>query len=194
MKARTAVSMPPRNSTKPGADQVAHAFDVGHDARDQRTGAVLVVIGHGKQAHVALHLAAQFGDQPLAGLGKQLRERIRGERLHCHGSKHDEDDARQQFGVRMLRRQHLVEQRLRHEGQHQAREAVDDHQHEAAQDEPLARSHEGLDFRPDFSQVRFGFGQVGLAGACAAPVRRALGAHAHSHSSAAKSTHALSLP
>ena len=52
---------------QPGADQIAHAFDVGHDARHQRAGAVLVVIGHGKQPHVALHLTAQLGDQPLAG-------------------------------------------------------------------------------------------------------------------------------
>ncbi len=31
---------------QPGAHQVAHAFHVGHDARHQRAGAILVVVGH----------------------------------------------------------------------------------------------------------------------------------------------------
>ena len=51
-----------------GADQVAHAFNVAHDARNQRAGAVLVVVGDGQQADMALHLAAHLGNQPLAGL------------------------------------------------------------------------------------------------------------------------------
>ena len=54
------------------AHQVAHAFHVGHDARHQRARAVLVVIGDGKQAHVALHLPPHFGDKPLAGASKAI--------------------------------------------------------------------------------------------------------------------------
>ena len=71
-----------------GADEIAHAFNVGHDAGHERTGAVLVVVGHGKQAHVALHLAAHFGNEALAGLGEQLRERERSDGLDYSG---DED-------------------------------------------------------------------------------------------------------
>ena len=77
---------------QPGADQVAHAFHVGHDARDERAGAVLVVVGHREQAHVALHLAAHLGDQALAGFGKQLRERERSDGLHDHGARNDPAD------------------------------------------------------------------------------------------------------
>ena len=59
---------------QPGADQVAHAFHVGHDARYQRAGAVFIVVSNRQQAHVPLHLPAHLGDQPLAGLGEQLRQ------------------------------------------------------------------------------------------------------------------------
>ena len=55
-----------------GADQVAHAFHVAHDARDQRAGLVGVVVGHGQPADVLLHFAAQLGDQPLPLFGEQL--------------------------------------------------------------------------------------------------------------------------
>ncbi len=59
---------------QPGAHQVAHAFHVGHDTRHQRAGAVFVVVGDRKQAHMTLDLPAHLGDQPLAGLGEQLRQ------------------------------------------------------------------------------------------------------------------------
>ena len=51
---------------QPGADQVAHAFHVAHDARDQRAALVRVVVGHRQPADVLLHFAPQLGDQPLA--------------------------------------------------------------------------------------------------------------------------------
>ena len=78
-----------------GADQIAHAFDIGHDAGDERACAVLIVIADRKQAHMALDLAAHLGDQPLAGLGEQLGQRERGNRLHHHGSENHCDDSRQ---------------------------------------------------------------------------------------------------
>ena len=59
---------------QPGAHQVAHAFHVGHDARHQRASAVFVVVADRKQAHVALNLPSHLGNQPLAGLGEQLRK------------------------------------------------------------------------------------------------------------------------
>ena len=51
-----------------GADQVAHAFHVVHDARDQRAALVGVVVGDRQPADVLLHFPAQFRDQPLASL------------------------------------------------------------------------------------------------------------------------------
>ena len=57
-----------------GAQQIADAVHVGHDARYQRSGLVGVVIGHRQPADVGLHFRAQFGDQALAGFGHQLRD------------------------------------------------------------------------------------------------------------------------
>ena len=93
----------------------------------------------------------------------------------------------------VLRRKHFVNERLGCVRQNQARNAIDRHEHKADDNEPFARSHKSFNFRLDFPQTRLGLRQVGLPGTCAAPVRRALGAHAHSHSSAAKSAHALFL-
>ena len=42
------------------ADEVAHAFDVAHDARYQQAGAVFVVEADRKTAYMLLHLLAQF--------------------------------------------------------------------------------------------------------------------------------------
>ena len=54
-----------------GADEVADAFDVGHDAGDERAGAVLVVEGDGEAADVGLDLLAEIGDEALAGLWRE---------------------------------------------------------------------------------------------------------------------------
>ena len=50
---------------QPGADQVAHAFDVAHDARHQHAALVRVVIGDRKSSDVLLYFLAQFRDQAL---------------------------------------------------------------------------------------------------------------------------------
>ncbi len=57
-----------------GADQIAHAFDVAHDAGNQNSGFVRIVKGNGQLADVGLHLAAQIGNHLLRGFGEQLRE------------------------------------------------------------------------------------------------------------------------
>ncbi len=69
-----------------GADQVAHALDVGHDARHQYAGAVRVVEADRQPADVLLHLLAQFGDHALRRLGEQLRQRERGGSLNGGGA------------------------------------------------------------------------------------------------------------
>ena len=64
-----------------GADQVADAFDIGHDARDQRAGLVGVVVGDRQPADMLLHFLPQLGDQPLRRLRQQLRQGERGDAL-----------------------------------------------------------------------------------------------------------------
>ncbi len=51
-----------------GADKIAHAFDVVHDARDQQAGFVGIVVSDREAADVLLHFAAQFGDEALGFL------------------------------------------------------------------------------------------------------------------------------
>ena len=58
-----------------GADEIAQAFHVAHDARDERAGLVGIVKGDRQAADMRLHLAAKFGDHALRGLGEKLRQR-----------------------------------------------------------------------------------------------------------------------
>ena len=51
-----------------GAHQVAHTFNIAHDARYQIAGPILIVISDGEQAHMALYLSAHVCNQALAGL------------------------------------------------------------------------------------------------------------------------------
>ena len=50
------------------ADQVAHAFNVIHDARDQRAGLVGIVISHWKASNMRLHLLPQLRNESLRRL------------------------------------------------------------------------------------------------------------------------------
>ena len=56
-----------------GADQVAHAFHVGHDARDQLAGLVGVVVSDRQPSDVLLHFAAQVPRSP-SGLRRKAAE------------------------------------------------------------------------------------------------------------------------
>ena len=59
------------------ADQVANAFNIAHDARDQRAGAVSVVKRDWQAADVLLHLHAKIGDEALRGDREKLRQPVR---------------------------------------------------------------------------------------------------------------------
>ena len=72
--AMPAVSRPPAKSTRPVPEQIAHAFHVAHDARDQGAGLVGVVIRNRQARNVCLHFLAKLGNQALRGLRKQLRQ------------------------------------------------------------------------------------------------------------------------
>ena len=138
-----------------GADEVAHAFHVAHDARHQHAGLVGIVVGDGQAADVLLHPAAQFGDQFLRCFGKRLGERERGQALHQCGRQHDPDQRIEQ--PEMALADDVVNQVLGRIGQNQAGDAVDDHQPEAEQHQRAA----GADELPDFRQ---GFEYLGLLG------------------------------
>ena len=57
------------------ANQVAHALDVGHDARDQNAAFIGVIVADRKTPDVLLNFLAQLRDQALSGFRQQLRER-----------------------------------------------------------------------------------------------------------------------
>ena len=176
---------------QPGADQVAHAFHVGHDARHQRAGAVLIIVGHGEQAHVLLHLPAHFGNQPLAGFREQLGEGERRDGLHHHGRKNQRNDAGQPLRMRVHRRKHRVKQRLAGVGQNQSGHAVDGHQTQSENEQPFPRRHQRPHLRPQLLQVGLALGHIRLPRARSAPMRRVLGAYAHAHPSTMHGAHAL---
>ncbi len=58
MKAKRAVRSAAEEVDDAGADEIADAFDVGHDAGDEGAGAVFVVEGYGETANVGLDLHA----------------------------------------------------------------------------------------------------------------------------------------
>ena len=91
-----------------GADQIAHALDVRHDARYQLAGLVRIVVGDGQPADVFLNLAAQFGDQFLACDGKQLSQRKRGDALDRGGAHHGQRQGQQQRALMLV--DHVVDQ------------------------------------------------------------------------------------
>ena len=70
-----------------GADEIADAFDVGHDASDEGAGAVGVVEGYWEPADVGLDLHAQLCDEALTFFGKKLGERVGGDALNDGGER-----------------------------------------------------------------------------------------------------------
>ena len=111
------------------ADEIAHAFHVAHDARDESAALGGVVIGHGEAADVLLHLAAQLRDQALAFLGEQLGERERGDRLDDGGAEDHQHERREQVVLVLI--DDVVEYDFRRVGQHHAHADIDQHQQEA---------------------------------------------------------------
>ncbi len=116
-----------------GADEVADAFDVGHDAGDEGAGTVGVVEGYGETAYVDLDLHAQLGDEALAGFGEKLRERERSDSLNDRGKDDDADDDGQQ--AKLMLAHNVIDEVAGGSRQDETASAVDDHQKEAACEE-----------------------------------------------------------
>ncbi len=70
------------------------------------------------------------------------------------GQQHGADDEGQQ--PHASEREHLIDERLEGEREHQRAGAVDDHDAEAAGHEPAARYDERPDLRPDVAQLDLG--------------------------------------
>jgi hypothetical protein len=144
-----------------GSDQIAHALDVGHDARDQHSAFVRVVIGHREQADVLLHFLAELRDEPLAGFREQLRQGERGDALD-QGRAHDgQHEWRQQPGLALA--DHVIDQKPRRIGQHQPAQPVDDHQQKAECQQAAPRENHFPEVRPDRAQA---FGLFTFRPAC----------------------------
>ena len=117
------------------ADEIPDAFRVGHDARDEDAGLRRVEIAD-RQAHdVRLDLFAHLGDRALRRDAEHLRVRERGRRIDDRRRAGGHGELRQQLPMALL--DHVVHQVLRRRRQHEAGEAVDEHQAEA-ESEPLA--------------------------------------------------------
>ena len=111
---------------EPGADQISQAFDVTHDARDQRAGLGGVVEGDRQAADVRLHLQAQFGDHALRGLREELRERVGSPALHRGGAKQREHKREQKRNLVLV--EDVVHDEFCGGRKHQTCETVDHHQ------------------------------------------------------------------
>ncbi len=132
-----------------GADEIAHAFDVVHDARDELAGFVGVVIRDREAADVLLHFAAEFGDEALGLLRQELGERERCDGLDGGGGEDDFDDRRELVSVVQVQDpeefvsgefvQHQIDERLGGQRKHEAGEAIDSDEDEAEEDEPGRR-------------------------------------------------------
>ena len=112
-----------------GADEVAHPFDVAHDARDQHAGLVGVVIRDGEPPNVLLHPAAQLGDQLLRRLGERLGQGKRGQALDERRQQHNSHQRIEQLEMPLA--DDVVDQILGGSRKHQPGDAVDDHQSQA---------------------------------------------------------------
>ena len=137
-----------------GADQVAHALHVVHDAGDQCAGFVGVVVDHGQTADMFLHFAPQLGDQALAFLGEELGEGERGDALNDGGGEYGADDPFEQGDLVLI--DHIVDQKFRGARQDQAAQSADDHQQETEREFAAARAHEFLEEGKRAAQVTAG--------------------------------------
>src|SRR5438874_4200483 len=111
-----------------GADEVADAFNVGHDAGDESAGAVFIVEGYGQAADVALDLGAELRYEALAGGGEQLGEGVGGDALNEGRGGNGSDDVRQK--MKFVPVHHVVNEVTRGDRQGEAADAVDDDEKE----------------------------------------------------------------
>ena len=111
-----------------GADQVADAFRVGHDPRQQDSRLGLVEEGDLETADVRLDAAPHLGDGALGGLPEHLGQRIPGDRLDQGRAGGREHERHEQLAPVLS--DDVVQQDLGQAGKHQAGEPGDGQQAE----------------------------------------------------------------
>src|ERR1017187_2459312 len=136
---------------QPGADEVAHALHVAHDAGDQGAGFIGIVIGHRQTADVLLHLAPQFGNEALPFLGKQLGKGERGDALNDGGGENGAYDPFEEGDLVLV--DHIIDQELGSAGQDQTTQSANEHQQEAEGDFAAPRTHQFLEEGQGAAQV-----------------------------------------
>ena len=102
------------------------------------------------EADVRLHLAPQLGDQPLRGLGEELRQREGRDALDERRA--DDGGEERDEHLRVTLADHVVDEELRRRRQHEPRHAVDGHEDHAERENPPARRDERLDVREERTQ------------------------------------------
>ena len=102
-----------------GADQVAHAFHIGEDARHHRSRFGRIVVSNWKTSNVLLNLPPHIGNQPLRRLREQLSQSKGGDALNHGGCDYSDQDLVKPPD--MLLHDHVIDQELRGCRQHQTR-------------------------------------------------------------------------
>ena len=143
-----------------GAEQVPHAFHVGHDARDQGAGLIGIVERNRKMRDVRLHFFPKFRNQALGRFRQQLGQRKGRDALNDGGRQNDQDQAPQQFDV--MFGDDTVDQEFGGVGKHQSRHPVDDHQQEADRQQAPAGTHQFPNGGKDGPQPLGSHGRLGL--------------------------------
>ena len=80
-------------------DQVADAFDIAHDARDQHAAFGRIVKRDWQPADMRLNFLTELRDQPLRGLRQQLGQRKRCDSLNHGGGQHAQHQRLEQLSV-----------------------------------------------------------------------------------------------
>ena len=129
-----------------GADDVADAFGVRHDPRDEHAGLRRVEIADGQAGHVRLDPPPHVGDRPLRGDAEHLRQREGRHRLDDGRGTGRERQRHQQVGVPLA--DDVVDQELGRRRQDEPDQAVDEHERQTERQPSLARQDERTRFAP----------------------------------------------
>ena len=129
-----------------GPDQVSDAFRVGHDPRDQDAGLRAVEVPDRQSQHVRFDFLPELGDRSLGGNAQHLRIEKRRRRSHNRCGTGRQSKGRKK--VPILLADDVVHEVLGRRGEHEIRQAADDHQEQTECQTPAMRPDERSCFLP----------------------------------------------
>ena len=129
-----------------GADEVAYAFGVGHDARDEHARLCRIEVRDGQTKDVRLDALPHLGYRPLRGHAHHLRQREGGDRLHDRGEHGEAGERHQQVGA--VFSDDVVDEDLGRPRQDEAGEPVDDHERQADREGDAVLANERASLGP----------------------------------------------